>query len=110
MNKQNQAQPIHHTSLLTLALLGAIIGFALIGLFLMGVHNPKPEWPKFWMLKPLIVVPIAGGIGGTFFYLMSYLRSHNGWNKIVVYVISLIGFIFCLWLGTVLGLNGTLWD
>lgn len=110
MNKQNDAQQAHRASLLKLALLGAAIGFLLIGIFLMGVQNPKPEWPRLWMLKPLIIVPIAGAMGGVFFYLLDYLRFYGGWNKIFIYAVSFLMFVFCLWLGTVLGLNGTLWN
>jgi hypothetical protein len=107
MDKQ---QPVHRTSLLKASLLGAVIGLVLISVFLMGVHDPKPEWPRLWMLKPLVIVPIAGAMGGVFYHLMDYLRFHGGWNKIVVYVVSFLVFIVSLWLGIVLGLNGTMWN
>ncbi|PEC35719.1 potassium transporter KefB, partial [Bacillus toyonensis] len=51
-------------------LLGAGIALILILVFLLGVDNPKPEWGKLWMLKPLIVVPTAGAMGGVFYYFM----------------------------------------
>jgi hypothetical protein len=91
-------------------LLGAGIALLLITIFLMGVREPKPEWGKLWMLKPLIVVPLAGAMGAAFSYLMDSLRHQGGWKTIVAIMLSLIVFIIALWLGTVLGLNGTLWD
>ena len=77
---------------------------------MLGVDEPKPEWPKLWMAKPLIMVPIAGAMGGVFYYFMDHLRYQGGWRKVLAYIISLIGYIIILWIGTVLGLNGTLWD
>ena len=103
-------QTIHATSLGKRMLQGAAIAFALISIFLLGVDEPKPEWPKLWMAKPLIIVPIAGAMGGAFYYLMDHLRYQGGWKKALAYIISLIGYIVILWVGTVLGLNGTLWD
>lgn len=62
------------------------------------------------MLKPLIIVPLAGAIGGALYYFMETLRYQGSWGKIVVTIVSVIGYIIILWLGTVLGLNGTLWN
>ncbi|GAB3902252.1 hypothetical protein GCM10028803_28490 [Larkinella knui] len=89
---------------------GAGIAFLLIVVFLLGVKNPNPAWGKFWMIKPLLVVPIAGAAGGVFYYLMDHLRYQGGWKKIAALVLGLLGYLFVLWIGTVLGLNGTLWN
>ncbi|MGN6618659.1 MAG: hypothetical protein ACTHJ5_15915 [Ilyomonas sp.] len=89
---------------------GAVIGLILISLFVFGVDNPKPEWGKFWMIKPLIVTPLAGAMGGLFFYFMNYLSMRGGINKTVAVIFSLVVFIVGLWLGIVLGLNGTMWN
>lgn len=112
MTKGNNltAQSIHPASIGKRMLLGAGIALILILVFLLGVDNPKPEWGKLWMLKPLIVVPTAGAMGGVFYYFMDHLRYQGGWKTALAIIISLIGYIFALWIGTVLGLNGTLWN
>lgn len=111
MSKQNEQQPaIHRTSMLKLALLGAGIALVLIGVFLSGVNNPKPEWHPLWMLKPLFIVPLAGATGGVCYYYIDYWWNKGGWSRIVTVIIGLIVYVIGLWFGTVIGLNGTLWD
>ena len=103
-------QPFFTKALATRMLIGAGIGLLLITIFLWGVDNPKPEWSKYWMIRPFVVVTFAGGVGGLFFHLMEGLRRKGNWLMIVANIISLIIFIFGLWIGSVLGLAGTLWD
>jgi len=89
---------------------GAAIALVLIAIFLAGVKNPDPEWGNYWMLKPLIVVPIVGAFGGLFYFFMSPLRQMNGWVKLAGILLSIVGYIIALWMGSILGLNGTLWN
>ncbi len=103
-------QPIHSGSIGKRMLQGAGIGLTLIAAFLLSAGEPNPDWAKLWMIKPLIIVPLAGSMGGVFYYFMDYLRVHGGWKKAFANTLSLIGFIFVLWIGTVLGLNGTFWN
>ena len=105
-----QAQPIHTASWGKRMLLGAAIALILISFFLLNAGDPDPRWPKLWMLKPLIMVPLSGAMGGVFYYFMDHLRYRGGWRKILAAILSFIGYIVVLWLGTVLGLNGTMWD
>ena len=103
-------QPVHPASLSKRMLQGAGIALVLITIFLLGVDESDPSWPRLWMMRPLIVVPLAGAMGGVFYYFMDHLRQEGGWKKLVANLLSLIGYIIVLWLGTVLGLDGTLWD
>ena len=103
-------QPNQPVSCAKPILLGAGIALILISFFLFGAGEPNPEWGKLWMIKPLIMVPFAGAMGGVFYYFMDYLSSRGGLNKTVAVILSLIAYIIALWLGTVLGLNGTMWD
>lgn len=91
-------------------LICAAIGLTLIAIFLAGVNKPDPSWGKFWMIKPLVMVPIAGAAGGAWYYLLGRMFDQGGWSRVVVNIIGLISIIVALWLGTVLGLNGTLWN
>ena len=87
------------------------IGLVLITLFLATVKEPRLEWGKFWMIKPLIIVPLVGAGGGLGTYFVEYLLGcKGGWAKIISILLSIIGFLIALFLGTVLGLNGTLWN
>ncbi|MEJ8803315.1 potassium transporter KefB [Pontibacter sp. H249] len=107
---QYQNQPIHTASVGKRMLQGAGIGLVLISFFLFGAGEPDPEWPKFWMIKPLLVVPAAGALGGLFYFNMDHLRCEGGWRRTIANLLSLFVLFVVLWLGTVLGLNGTMWD
>lgn len=89
---------------------GGLFGLALISLFLYSADESKPEWGDYWMIRPLLFVSVAGALGGGFWYLMNFLRHRQNWNTPVVLIISLFGYIVALWLGMVLGLDGTWWD
>jgi len=101
---------IHPVALWKLMSLGAVIALALIIFFLLQVKHPDPSWPKYWMVRPLIIVPFAGAMGGLCFYILDFLRIQGGWKKIVANVLSFFICLVGLWLGFVLGLDGTLWD
>ena len=101
---------IHPIPLIKLMLIGAGIALIPITLFLITAGEPNPSWPKLYFIRPLIIVPIAGAGGGFFYYLMDYLRYEGGWKKAVANVLSFIAFIIAVFLGIVLGLDGTYWN
>lgn len=103
-------QPIHPASVSKRMLQGAGIALIVIIVFLAGAGEPDPEWPQLWIIKPLIIVPLAGALGGLFYYNMDHLRYEGGWRKVLAILLSLVIYIIVLWLGIVLGLNGTTWD
>lgn len=104
------AEPLLPAYFIKPMLLGAGIALLLIIAFLSGVDHPDPAWPKYWMARPLIIVPLAGAAGGVFFALLRPMRQRGGWVMALAYVLSLAIFVVALWMGTVLGLDGTLWD
>jgi len=106
----NITQPVHKSTLGKRMVLGAGIALVLIIIFLLGVDNANPAWGKLWMIRPLIIVPIAGAMGGLFYYLMAQVFNLAGWKRVVSIAVGVIGYIIALWLGTVLGLAGTLWN
>lgn len=92
-------------------LIGAGIATALILFFLITAGEPNPEWGKFWRIKPLIIVPLAGAFGGGLFhYANQFIGGEKIWTRIAAFLIGAIAFIITLWMGTVLGLNGTYWN
>lgn len=98
------------STLLRRALVGAVIGFGLISLFIFDVPNPDPAWGENWRLRPLIITPLAGAFASLAFLLNDILRPSNTALRILVVILSVLGFVIGLWLGFVLGLDGTLWD
>ncbi|WP_324677055.1 potassium transporter KefB [Hymenobacter sp. GOD-10R] len=107
-NSNELQRPLHTAPLSKRALQGAAIAFVLIAIFLLKAGEPNPAWPRFWQIRPLVVVPLAGAMGGVCYYLLDYLRYRGGWRKVVAIVLSLLVYIVGLWLGTVLA--GTMWD
>ncbi|MCD6018217.1 MAG: potassium transporter KefB [Bacteroidetes bacterium] len=110
MTQENnlKKQPDQKAAIVKPMLIGAAIGLIFISFFVFGVDQPNPDWPKFWMVRPLVVVPVAGAIGGLFYSFMDYQCS-RGFNRTVAVLLSLIVFVIGLWMGTVLGLVGTMW-
>jgi hypothetical protein len=102
--------PIQPAPLVKRILLGTLVGLVVIIAFLSGTGVPNPAWSKFWMIKPLVIVPLGGAAGGVFNYLVYRQDLKSDWAKIFGMVSSLIVFLIGLWLGIVLGLNGTYWD
>ena len=92
------------------ALLGGGIALALISLFLFSAGEGDPSWPRFWYIRPLIIVPLAGATGGVFNYFINRMLNQGTAQKIAAVVIGLIVYVVGLWLGTVLGLDGTMWN
>lgn len=103
-------KPIHAASVGIRMAQGAGMAFILIVLFLGSAGEGDPDWPRFWMIRPLIIVSLAGALGGVFYYNMDHLRDLGGWRKALANVLSLLVYLLVLWLGTVLGLDGTWWD
>ena len=100
----------NQVSLVKRMVLGAAIGLLLISLFLLSAGKPNPEWGRLWMIRPLIIVPLAGAMGGLCNYFIFHFRSLVGVNKVIAGLLSAVVFIVGLWLGTVLGLDGTFWN
>lgn len=111
VHTQNSTNPTSQDGSLALPMMiGAGIALAVISLFVFGADNPDPAWGKFWMIRPLIVTPLAGATGGAFYYFMNQLRAKGQINGAVAVILSLIVYVIGLWLGIVLGLDGTMWD
>lgn len=107
-----QNKPLHTASVGKRMGQGAGVAFILIAFFLISAGEPSPDpgWPRFWVIRPLVIVPFAGALGGLFYYNMDHLRDQGGRRKVLANVLSLLVFLVVLWLGTVLGLDGTWWD
>ena len=101
---------INRKSVMIRMLIGATLGLVFISLYVFSVKNPNPEWGKLWMIRPLVIVPLAAAAGSLFFSSIDLLRPQSSWKKILLMILSAFAFIVALWVGIVLGLDGTLWD
>ncbi len=62
------------------------------------------------MIRPLIITPIVAAFGFLSFFLKDFVRPQSDLMRLVVILLSIIAFIIALWMGTILGLDGTLWN
>lgn len=108
--ENNSAQRINPGSILKRMLIGAAIGLIIISFFIFPVNNPDPDWGKYWRIRPLIITPLAGAFGILSFYLKDFIRPQGNFMSALVLFFSILAFIVALWLGAVLGMDGTLWD
>lgn len=111
MTKENTS--VTPPSLATLkkrAIIGATIGLVITFIFIISADKADASWSKLWFIKPLVLTPLATAVGGAFYYYIEQLFFFNGWKKALAIIIGLIGFVVSLWLGMVLGFNGTYWN
>ncbi|MEN9977414.1 MAG: hypothetical protein RLZZ569_39 [Bacteroidota bacterium] len=92
------------------ASVGALIGFIFIGLLLLSNKYSSPTWGKWWQLKPLLVVPLTCAIAGSLIYVIHPKKPFSKWRIFVFLTLALLGFLFSLWIGIIIGLDGTLWN
>lgn len=90
-------------------LIGGAIGLSAILFFVLG-EETHPEWPELWQLRPLILTPLATALGGACFYIANLVFRSFGLNRIISLIICTIGFLISLWLGIIVGLDGTMWN
>lgn len=110
MNQKTKSQQINTSLLLKCIVIGAAFNLILIGIFLSGVHDAKSEWGKYWMIRPLVIVPFGGVVGGAIFFLLHFYSRQLGFHRAIATILGGIIFIIGLWMSFVLGLVGTLWD
>lgn len=88
---------------------GAGIGLLLVSIFVIPAEA-NPAWGKFWMVRPLVITPLAGAMGGLCSYFIVNFHDQAGINKTIAMILSVAVLIVGLFIGLVLGMDGTLWD
>ena len=104
---------IHHLKTKNIflnAITGYIVGLGVISLFISGIDHPNPEWGQNWMLRPLIITPLFAACGALMLLLPDFFKIITPWKRLLALFAGLILFIIALWMGIVLGLDGTLWN
>lgn len=109
MKHSDESRLVSARGLLAYMGAGALAGFVLISIFLLNCGEADPSWGRFWRVKPLLMVPFAGATGAAFYYFLTY-RFARGVAGLAATLIGIVIFIVGLWIGSVLGLNGTYWN
>lgn len=102
--------PINKKKLTICLILGYLIGLGIISSFVFTVNTPDPAWGQNWWMRPLVITPLATACGSLAFFLVDFVKPQNIFGKIICYLLSSFAFVISLWLGIVLGLDGTLWN
>jgi cytochrome bd-type quinol oxidase subunit 2 len=110
MTHTNDSAAQRQLSLTKRIIVGYGIGLLVICFFILSADKPDPAWGKFWVIRPLIITPLAGAMGGLCNYILVSYRDRIGLNKMIAVILSVIIFIIGLFMGIVLGLDGTMWD
>lgn len=103
-------KPINLSTLIKFAIAGAFLALILISLLIFSVNTPKPEWGQHWFIRPIIVAPIIASIGGISMYLVNLGEFESKLLNLLLFLFSIVLFLFFLWIGIILGLDGTLWN
>ncbi|MDA3614427.1 LrgB family protein [Polluticaenibacter yanchengensis] len=91
-------------------LTGLVTGLVIISLFVFTVNNPKPEWGNNWRMQPLLLTPLVVAFGSLVFFANRIFQPQNKTVKTLLLIGSIIAFVFSIWIGIIIGLNGTLWN
>ncbi len=89
---------------------GLAVGLAVILFFVLRVNPNHPDWGPYWMIQPLLITPLAGAAAGFCNHILDILRTQGGAKKVLANVLAVLIYAVALWLGIVLGLNGTMWN
>lgn len=90
--------------------LGFAIAFVLVTALILSVNNPNPVWGKNWFVRPILLTPVIAATGAGVSYLISTISFRNQLFNLFKILLCLLAYIFFLWIGTVIGFNGTLWN
>ncbi|MBW3470402.1 hypothetical protein [Arthrospiribacter ruber] len=84
------------------AFLSALFGAAIPLIGLTAMIITKEDQLELWMFFPLIIIPLGGGFGGAFFYLMGFYWFPSGNRKLVAIIFSTIFYFVALWISAVM--------
>ena len=99
-----------HTEWRQPVLAGAALNLVLVSFLLWSGDEPPPHWPALWWVRPLLLLPIAGACAGFCHFLLQGLRLRRGWAAAAAYLLSVLTFLFSMWMGTIIGFDGTYWN
>ena len=93
-----------------LSLIGIFIGLSITLLFVFGATGEQPQWGPHWWIRPIVIIPLAGWCSGFVFQLLYQKSKSSGKYQVIAVVLGVLLWLIGLWMGMVLGLDGTYWD
>lgn len=108
--KHQGISPVQPVALAIRIFIGAATGLLLICFFVLPIEQPDPAWGDTWMIRPLIITPLAGALAGLCQYGILHLQPFIGINCTVAIILSVLVSLVGLWMGIIAGLDGTLWN
>lgn len=108
--KSIQIFGIPFNAILQNMIFGFVIGLIMICAMVFSVNDPDPAWGVYWKIRPMIVTPVITAFGACSFFLKNIVHPKEASMKLLIFILSLLGFIMSFWIGTILGLDGTLWN
>ncbi|PVH27025.1 hypothetical protein [Sphingobacterium corticibacter] len=88
---------------------GAALGIFVVSPFIYGNTPHNDEWGFFWFIKPLVLIPLSGAVGGALYYLSTRYLQHILPKWLLMGMGTLL-LAVSIWIGAILGLNGTYWN
>jgi len=109
-NQNLSAGPVQPVQLGKRMFWGVIPAFLIVMAFLWSVSGKDdPAWGNYWMIRPIVIMCFAGAVGGAVYAFLDGLRMQLHWNRTLIIILCFIIYLFGLWMGMVLGFNGTYW-
>jgi hypothetical protein len=106
-HSNNPVSQPSQASLIKPMILGTVVG--LVAFFFFSRGEAKPEWGPLWKVRPLIVLLLSGAFWGVCFnYLVR--QKYFPLSKIATVVLGVLGLLLGIWMGVVVGFDGTMWD
>lgn len=84
---------------------GAVLALALLSILFLTLGDSNSESLR-WMILPYLLVPMAGGLGGLFFYKSQDLCFEGKNQKRINILLNLVIYLSLLTVAFVLGMNG----
>ncbi len=106
-HSNNPASQPGQASLVKPMLLGAVVG--LVAFFFFSRGEGKPEWGSLWKIRPLVVLLLSGAFWGVCFNYLVRQKFFPLSNTATI-ILGILGLILGMWMGIVVGFDGTMWD
>lgn len=90
-------------NLIQASFIGAVIPL----IYILFIIATKEDVFEKWMLIPLLLIPLGGGLGGTFFYLIGFKWIPEGRKRLLAIIFGTLIYFLSLWLSAVMAFNLT---
>lgn len=109
--KTEMISPSMQQKLIKFGLAGAGLGLVLASAAVWSIEEPRLEWGNYWMIRPMLVLPVIMAIGFFFTRLLWFFSSEKTVIlKTTLRTAAIVGALVSMWMGFILGFVGTIWN